>query len=1158
MSDTANGTYTSIANATSATYAIAGDQSQVGKFFKVVVTGTDGALSTSAVTSAATAAVANVNDAPLPGTVAITGTVQEGGTLTATPTGFTDPDGTTPTYTYQWQMADTANGTYTSIANATSATYAIAGDQSQVGKFFKVVVTGTDGTLSTSAVTSAATAAVANVNDAPLPGTVAITGTVQEGGTLTATPTGFTDPDGTTPTYTYQWQMADTANGTYTSIANATSATYAIAGDQSQVGKFFKVVVTGTDGALSTSAVTSAATAAVANVNDAPVNTLPTALSVNEDTILSITGISVSDDDGNLASTKLTVVSGTLQVDLAGGATISAGTNNSATLTLSGTQTQINAALATLAYKGNANFNGNDTLTVLSTDSAENALTDSDSVSITVDAQAAVVTNVTDNISAEVTSGNIEFTVTFDEEVIGVFGTDNFIAINGSVTSVDSLGNNQYKVTVTPESGLATADVSLKLIGDGLSDSLNNQVLDVDLTVLASQKIDTFAEQLGLTLAATLAPANGLTASVTGLEQGATWQYKLNSGSWINGSGTTFTYNSTDLVEVKQTDALGNESDIRASTDTTGVSYSGQNALLSWFTTTGGLASGGVEKFVLVDGELERLHTFGTATTAQSFVNNSGGTLALDYLVVGGGGGAGAGGGVRSGGGGGGGDVKAGTFNSASDASHAVVVGAGGKTVANTTNGTYAGDGAKSTLQTDVEVGANGGKGGGNSRGVIADGYSVTNMSGHGGASGSNKAGHSWEGVGSIGGGGGGAGASPILATGSAGGAGIASSITGESLFYGGGGGAGSGNATANIDSGSSTGGDGTRAVYTSGWVGLRVIANSTTDVITTVFSTASTSADGSKIYLVYDDVLDQINKPDTSAFSVKVGGNSTTVSSLEIQGNIVVLTLANAVVSSQTVTVSYSDTTSGNDALAIQDLGGLDAAALVDQAVTNMVGVADSAAPTVLAATTGLSNTSNKLTLIYNEMLDPNNLPDKSKFVVTDGLANSKNLTVTEVSAVGGTLVLTVDGQIPKGGSNRVSVRYDDTTVGNDVNAIQDLSGNDAASILPGANSNAFNFADFSIANGTDGLGGGGGGTNGLNGGNIGGRGGDGGVYLRYDTGLTEDDMLRVLQAIENTEGNTAKTLVISDLALYLNNIETASLQNDWVWTDAKIAAVL
>jgi VCBS repeat-containing protein len=120
----------------------------------------------------------------------------------------------------------------------------------------------------------------------------------------------------------------------------------------------------------------------VNSVNDGPVNMVPGAQMVNEDTVLSIGGISVVDVDGNLATTQLTVSNGSLNVSLAGGASISAGTNGSSTLTLSGTQAQINAALASLSYQGNANFNGADTLTVLSTDSA--GATDSDAIAITV------------------------------------------------------------------------------------------------------------------------------------------------------------------------------------------------------------------------------------------------------------------------------------------------------------------------------------------------------------------------------------------------------------------------------------------------------------------------------------------------------------------------------------------------------------------------------------------------------------------------------------------------------------------------------------------------------------------------------------------------------------------------------------------------------
>ncbi|MBK7352248.1 MAG: hypothetical protein IPJ05_00205 [Nitrosomonas sp.] len=91
----------------------------------------------------------------------------------------------------------------------------------------------------------------------------------------------------------------------------------------------------------------------VSGVNDAPVNTVPGAQTVTEDTSLAIPGISVSDADGNLSTVQLSVSHGTLTVTLSGGATISSGTNGSGTLTISGSQAAINTTLASLVYQGN-------------------------------------------------------------------------------------------------------------------------------------------------------------------------------------------------------------------------------------------------------------------------------------------------------------------------------------------------------------------------------------------------------------------------------------------------------------------------------------------------------------------------------------------------------------------------------------------------------------------------------------------------------------------------------------------------------------------------------------------------------------------------------------------------------------------------------------
>ncbi len=137
-------------------------------------------------TSAATAAVANVNDAPV-GLPAITGTVTEDQTLTADTSGISDDDGL-GAFSYQWLRGGV------NIGGATSSTYTL--DDADVGSTISVEVSYTDAqTTAEGPLTSAATAAVANVNDAPV-GLPAITGTATEDQTLTADTSGITDADG--------------------------------------------------------------------------------------------------------------------------------------------------------------------------------------------------------------------------------------------------------------------------------------------------------------------------------------------------------------------------------------------------------------------------------------------------------------------------------------------------------------------------------------------------------------------------------------------------------------------------------------------------------------------------------------------------------------------------------------------------------------------------------------------------------------------------------------------------------------------------------------------------------------------------------------------------------------------------------------------------
>ena len=128
-----------------------------------------------------------------------------------------------------------------------------------------VTVTSKDGS-STSATLGQASTAITVIPIAPVfTSPASISGTAQEASTLTAGGT-LNESD---VVVTYQWESANTSNGTYSNIAGATSSTYTL--QEADEGKFIKVVETATDsdGGPSTTS-TSAATAAVAEASLVP------------------------------------------------------------------------------------------------------------------------------------------------------------------------------------------------------------------------------------------------------------------------------------------------------------------------------------------------------------------------------------------------------------------------------------------------------------------------------------------------------------------------------------------------------------------------------------------------------------------------------------------------------------------------------------------------------------------------------------------------------------------------------------------------------------------------------------------------------------------------------------------------------------------------
>ena len=252
----------SIAGATASTYRVI--SSEIGGTLRAVVTASNAGGS-----AGATSAVSAVIAAGLPVNTALpeaSGTAMEGQTLSASTGTWA---GTAPfTYTYQWESCNTAGESCSSISGAKSATYALG--SSNLGTTLRVIVTAKNASGSAKA-TSAATAVVvakAPANTAP----PAITGTVQDGQTLSASTGSWT---GIAPfSYTYQWRRCNSSGESCANISGATSSTYVVG--HSDVDTTLSVTVTAKNAAGSASA-SSATTAVVAAL--APSNTALPAIS---------------------------------------------------------------------------------------------------------------------------------------------------------------------------------------------------------------------------------------------------------------------------------------------------------------------------------------------------------------------------------------------------------------------------------------------------------------------------------------------------------------------------------------------------------------------------------------------------------------------------------------------------------------------------------------------------------------------------------------------------------------------------------------------------------------------------------------------------------------------------------------------------------------
>jgi uncharacterized repeat protein (TIGR02059 family) len=114
-----------------------------------------------------------------------------------------------------------------------------------------------------------------------------------------------------------------------------------------------------------------------------------------------------------------------------------------------------------------------------------------------------------------------------------------------------------------------------------------------------------------------------------------------------------------------------------------------------------------------------------------------------------------------------------------------------------------------------------------------------------------------------------------------------------------------------------------------------------------------SATVKGATLTLSYAENLQPAALPAASAFTVSVDGQAgPAVESIKVLGTTATLTLTAAVAHGNTVLLTYTDPSATNDANALQDLAGNDAATVAAHAVTNLTPVPDTTAPTLTGST--------------------------------------------------------------------------------------------------------------------------------------------------------------------------------------------------------------
>ena len=297
-------------------------------------------------------------------------------------------------------------------------------------------------------------------------------------------------------------------------------------------------------------------------VNDAPVNTVPSAQTTNEDTSLVFSSahsnqiqIADVDDGGSSMQVALSVSHGTLTLVSTTGLSFTVGSNGAASMTFTGTKSAINTALATLTYAPTLNYNGSDTLTITTSDlghtGSGGTLTDTDTVGITITAvdDPSSLTNDTSTVNEDnnatgnvlTNDSDVDNTLTVASFVVDGDGTTYTagqtatitgkgtitIASDGSYTFTPSSNWNGTVPTITYTTNTgstATLIITVTAVNDAPTSTDDSVTTSEDTAVvLSTSDFGTYSDVEGTAL-------NKI--KITTLPSAGTFEYNSSGSTW--------------------------------------------------------------------------------------------------------------------------------------------------------------------------------------------------------------------------------------------------------------------------------------------------------------------------------------------------------------------------------------------------------------------------------------------------------------------------------------------------------------------------------------------------------------------------------------------------------------------------------------------------